>query len=129
MVEIQDNSTSYYKENLNVGAFDLYLGQTRLSANMDLSEFFRPYGALSYGGMSDAACYAMCLEALENSGNYYNLHQMVMQKGQLTPLLFRTYAVYMERGLLEGLSPARDNVFWYSMGKNLEDVMTIEYEE
>ena len=128
VVQIQDNSTTYYKENLYTGNYDLYLGQTRLSANMDLSEFFKPYGSLSYGGMSDASCYAMCLEALENSGNYYNLHQMVMQSGMLTPLLFRTYAVYMERGLLEGLSPARDNVFYYSIGKNLADAVTIEYE-
>ena len=47
IVEIQDNSTRYYKEKLMTDEWDLYLGQTRLSANMDLTAFFAPYGALS----------------------------------------------------------------------------------
>ena len=125
-VEIQDNSTRYYREELLTDNYDLYLGQTKLSANMDLSAFFAPYGALSHGDMDDAACYSMCLEALENSGNYYNLYQMILKDGQLTPILFRTYAVYAERGLMSGLSPSRDNVFWYSLGKTMNDAYAIE---
>ena len=126
VIELQDNSTPYYKDNLSMGNFDIYLGQTRLSANMDLSEFFMPYGFLSYGSMSNAACYSLCLDALENIGNYYNLHQMVLKDGQLTPVLFRTYAVYMDRGLMKNLNPARDNVFWYSIGKNMADALVSE---
>ena len=79
--------------------------------------------------MSNEELYALCLNSLENSGNYYNLHQMVVQDGMLTPILFRTYAVYIERGLMSGLSPARDNVYWYSIGKNMEDAMTIVVDE
>lgn len=123
VVEILDESTDSYKQDLSKGNFDLYLGQTRLSANMDLSEFFMPKGYLRYGSMENTACYALCLDSLENSGNYYNLHQMILQDGQLTPVLFRTYAVYMERGLLEGLSPSRDNIFWYSIGKSMEEAL------
>lgn len=126
VIEWQDNSTSYYKNNLSTGNFDLYMGQTRLSANMDLSEFFMPYGFLSYGSMSNAACYSLCLDALENIGNYYNLHQMILKDGQLTPVLFRNYAVYMERGLMKNLRPSRDNVFWYSIGKNMTDALKNE---
>lgn len=128
VVKIQDMSAKDYEQSLRDGKFDLYLGQTRLSANMDLSEFFLEKGYLRFGGMSNGSCYTMCLEALENSGNYYNLHQLVLKNGQLTPILFRTYAVYMERGLLEGLSPARDNVFWYSIGKTLEDALAVSEE-
>lgn len=126
VVEIQDNSTSYYKNNLSTGNYDIYLGQTRLSPNMDLSEFFMPYGFLSYGSMSNAACYSLCLESLENIGNYYNLHQMVLKDGQLTPVLFRTYAVYVERGLMKNLTPSRDNVFWYSIGKTMDEALKAE---
>lgn len=125
-VEILQHSTSYFRESVYAGNFDIYLGQTKLSANMDLSEFFAPYGDMSWGSMSNAGCYSMCLEALENIGNYYNLHQLVVQDGQLTPILFRTYAVYAERGLADDLAPARDNVFWYSIGKTLDEIMTIE---
>lgn len=129
VVELLELSTNFFKNSVYAGNFDLYLGQTQLSANMDLSEFFHPYGYMSWGSMSNDELYSMCLNALENSGNYYNLHQMVVQDGMLTPILFRTYAVYMERGLLGGLSPARDNVYWYSIGKNMDDAMTIVVDE
>lgn len=129
VVELLELSTNFFKNSVYAGNFDLYLGQTQLSANMDLSEFFHPYGYMSWGSMSNEELYSMCLNALENSGNYYNLHQMVVQDGMLTPILFRTYAVYMERGLMGGLSPARDNVYWYSIGKNMEDAMTIVVDE
>lgn len=125
-VTIEDNSTPYFVERLEAGNFDLYIGQTRLSPNMDLSEFFDEKGDLNFGGMEHSATYTMCEEALENSGNYYNLHQMVLRHGNLTPILFRTYGVYMERGLLDDLSPARDNVFWYSSGKSMEEALIRE---
>lgn len=125
-VTIQDNSTPYYRENLFAGNFDLYLGQTRLSHNMDLSAFYAPYGNLSWGGMSDSACYSMALEALENSGNYYNLHQLSLRDGRLCPILFRSYAVYVKRGLLKDFEPARDNIFWYSVGKDMSKALVNE---
>lgn len=124
-VILEDWSTAYYKEKLTTDDYDLYLGQTKLSATMDLSQFFAPYGAMSYGDMDDAACYSMANEALENSGNFYNLHQLIRADGQLVPILFRTYAVYAKRGYVEGLTPARDNVFFYTLGKNLTEIMTI----
>lgn len=129
VVKVEDNSSNYYREGLIAGNYDLYLGQTRLSSSMDLQEFFAPYGALSYGGMEDPVLYSLSLDALENSGNFYNLHKMIMEKGQLVPILFRTYAVYGKRGLAQSLSPARDNVFYYSLGKRLDDVKQIEYSE
>ena len=40
---------------------------------------------LPYGGMSDPELYALCLKALESSGNYPALHEAVMESGQLCP--------------------------------------------
>jgi hypothetical protein len=96
---------------------------------MDLGQFFAPYSALSYGDLDDAACYSMAADALENSGNYYNLHQLIQADGQLVPILFRTYGVYAKRGLVNYLTPARDNVFFYTLGKELADVMTIVFDD
>jgi hypothetical protein len=92
---------------------------------MDLTAFFKEDGALSWGGMDNAACLDMCEEALENSGNYTSLHQMILRNGQLVPVLFRSYAVYAARGLAKDLEPSRDNVFWYSMGKSMAEARTI----
>ena len=119
-VTVSELSGSAYTNALYNWEFDLYLGQTMLSANMDLTAFFSGNGALRYGGVNDVAAYTLCQQALENHGNYYTLHQTVMDNGLLCPVLFRSYAVYAIRGLLTGLTPARDNVFYYSIGKTMD---------
>ncbi len=119
-VEMKELSTENYQYALKTGSYDLYLGQTKLSANMDLSAFFYTAGALNYGNLSNVSIYSLCLESLANHGNYYTLHQKVMENGLLCPILFRSYAIYADRGLLSGLTPARDNVFYYSLGKTME---------
>ena len=125
VVEVFACDYTDYRAVLRDGNFDLYLGQTKLSPNMDLSKFFQKDASLSWGGMADEACLRMCQEALENSGNYYNLHQMILRNGQLVPILFRSQAVYAERGLVRDLDPSRDNVFYYSMGKSLEEARSV----
>ncbi len=114
-------NTAAFQKQLKTGEYDLYLGQTRLSANMDLSAYFTKKGSLNYGGLADTTAYAMCLEALANKGNYYNLHKEVMDRGLICPVLFRSYAVYATRGLVTQLNPARDNMFYYSIGRTMED--------
>ena len=117
-----------FANRVEIGNYDLYLGCTRLSANMDLSTFFAPNGRLNHNGLSDEGIYALCLDALENHGNYYTLYQKVAQDGRIVPLIFCSYAVYATRGLLSGLEPARDNVFFYTIGKTLEDArMAVDY--
>ena len=123
-----EKNTSDFQKWLLAGNYDLYLGQTRLSANMDLSPFYKPWGDMSYNGISDESLYALCLDALENSGNYYNLHQAAANDGRICPVLFCGYAVYAERGLLTDLQPSRDNVFFYTLGRTEADAQTaIDY--
>lgn len=112
-------NTQAYQQALEKGEYDLYLGQTKLSPNMDLSAFFAVDGNLNFGGFSDVTLYTMCTEALANYGNFYTLHQNVMNDGRLVPILVRSYAIYATRGLLTGLTPARDSVFYYSLGKSM----------
>ena len=111
-----------FVERVQIGNYDIYLGCTRLSSNMDLSAFFAPGGSLSHNGLADENLYALCLDALENHGNYYTLYQKLAQDGRMVPLIFCSYAVYANRGMLSGLTPARDHVFYYTVGKTLEDV-------
>ena len=123
-----EQETNKYLSDIRVGKYDLYLGQTRLSTNMDLTPFFHPYGNMSRNGVADTDLYALCLDALENSGNFYNLHKAVADDGSIIPILFGSYAVYATRGLVTNLSPARDCVFFYSLGRTDADAMTpIDY--
>lgn len=123
VVELNALKGNAYTSALKNRNFDLYLGQTRLSPNMDLSAFFATYGELSWGGVNDLGAYALSLQSLENHGNYFTLHKLVMDQGLICPILFRSYSIYADRGLLSDLTPTRDSVFYYSMGKTLESAL------
>lgn len=122
-VQMKEVDTEDYQYALRMREYDLYVGKTRLSANMDLSAFFYTDGALSYGKLNDVELYTLCKDALANHGNYYTLHQTVMNDGRLCPILFCSYAVYATRGLMTNLTPARDNIFYYSMGRTMESAL------
>lgn len=122
VVEMMEHTGNDYYYYLNLLEFDIYVGQTRLSPNMDLTSFFSSGGALRYGGIPDETIYAMCKEALANQGNYLNLYQMLAEDGRLCPVLFQTYSVHATRGLLTGLKPSRDNVFYYDLGKSMSQI-------
>lgn len=111
-----------YQEVLSAGTYDIYLGQTRLSPNYNLCEFFRLWGNLSWGGLPTQEILDMCVKSLANSGNYYNLLQKIADDGRIVPVLFGHYNVYSERGLFDGLDPARDNCFYYSLGKTMSEI-------
>ena len=126
--EVLACNSKTFKEVLSRADYDLYLGQTKLPANMDLSEFFRPYGNLSRNGISDAALLSRCHDALANRGNYTNLHQQVMEEGRICPILFHQYAIYATRGLISEMDPSRDAVFFYRLDKTLAEIQDeIEY--
>ena len=120
-VEMKELGGSRYTDAIKTRQYDIYLGQTRLSPNMDLSAFFATYGELSWGGVNDLSAYTLSLQALENHGNYFTLHKQVMDRGLLCPVLFRSYAIYASRGLVSNLTPSRDSVFFYTSGRTLED--------
>lgn len=118
-----ESGGTLFKNTIVAGNYDMYLGMTRLSPNMDMTEFFRPYGEMSRGGLSHEILYDMCLKALEDSGNFYNFYQKLAEDGRIIPLMFGYYNVYAHRGLMPDLNPSRDNVFYYSMGKTMEDIL------
>ncbi len=125
-----ESSGHNFRDIIDAGNYDIYLGMTRLSANMDLSEFFRPYGEMGRGGLQHETLYEMCLNSLQDYGNYYNLYQKLAEDGRIIPVMFGYYNVYAERGLMPDLDPARDNVFYYSLGKTMEATqINAEYEE
>ena len=125
-VVMSELDTDAFRKALRSGSYDLYLGQTKLSPNMDLTAFFSNEGSMRYGGLNDVALNALCQEALANQGNYYNLHQQAADDGRITSIAFLNYAVFADRGLITKMIPARDNIFYYDLGKSLEDVLKID---
>ena len=122
-VTMKELGGNAYVDAVKARQYDIYLGQTKLSPNMDLTPFFRLYGSLSFGIINDSSIYAMCQQALANSGNYYNLHETIAEDGRIVPVLFQVHSVHATRGLLTTMAPARDNVFHYTVGKVMADVL------
>lgn len=115
IVTVDARASDDFVDALDAGDYDLYLAQTKLSPNMDLSHFFSAEGELSYGGLANINYYTLCLKALENEGNAYTFYQTIMDEALLCPILFRGYAVYAARGLMTNLAPTRDNLFYYTI--------------
>lgn len=120
-VTVSALSGEKYTKALADGKYDLHLGQTKLSANMDLTAFFNKDGALNFGSLTDPVCDSLCQEAMANAGNYYTLHKAVMTDGMLCPVLFKGYAIYASRGTFDTLEPSRDSLLFYTLGKSMDD--------
>ncbi len=120
VLEYGGSTSPTYEEVLIAGNYDMYLGQTKLPPTYELTAFFRPWGTLRYGGITDNTLYTMSNESVANEGNYYTLNQMIADDGKIIPILFGTYSIYAERGQLLDLNPSRDNVFFYTLGKTME---------
>ena len=101
-----------YQEAMYYRDFDFYLAEVRLTADFDLTSFFTSGGIMNYGGMTNEDVVELCEASLENSGNYYNLFETIMDEGLLCPILFKTRAVYSSRGAVSGLDPAPSNIFY-----------------
>lgn len=110
-MEVSAVDAAAYKTALSKGNFDLYYGETRLTANFDLSEFFKDKGALSYGRIASDSLYELCIKAYENSGNFVELCSRIAQDGRLCPVVFKSYGVFITRGRMTQLVPGLDCVF------------------
>lgn len=117
-----------YKARLNKGEFDMYIGEVRLSANFDLSQFFAEDGSMNFGGISNREIYDLCIETLKNSGSSYELYSKIAEYALLCPILFKTYSVMVTRGKMSNVQPALDNVFHLPGGRSLVSA-GVTYEE
>ena len=110
--------------------FDLYLGEVRLTASFNLSEFFMKYGDLQFGSISNTGLVTLCTEALANSGSYSELHRQVLDFAPICPIVFKSYAIYVTRGKITNNSPGVDLVFHDSLqARSLSDAYGLNREE
>ena len=121
---------SKYQQALQRQDFDVYLGEVRLTANFNLSEFFMKYGNLQYGSISNTGLVTLCSEALANSGSYSELHRQVLDFAPICPIIFKSYAIYVTRGKITNNAPGVDCVFLDGQqARSLADVYGSDREE
>ena len=110
-VKVSALERNAYQTALEKSEFDLYIGETRLTANFDLTEFFLKYGNLQFGSISNTGFVTLCTEALANSGAYTDLYSQLLREAPICPVVFKSYAVYVTRGMIETNHPGLDYVF------------------
>lgn len=98
---------------INTGEYDLYFEEVTLRPDFDLRPLFEFAGALNYTNFTmDDEMRRLYANALENSGNRYDLYQHIMDNAYICPVLFRNNAVFTTRGVFTGLNPTPGNLFY-----------------
>lgn len=100
-----------YKKALEQGNFDLYLGETRLTGDLDLTPFFTAGSGLCYGGAPDKTL-AAALASAKATGDWAEFYQGFADNAPFAPLCFKTGAVLTQWGRVSGLSPTQGNLFY-----------------
>ena len=114
-----------YLAALEKGDFDLYLGETRMTADFDLTPFLAAGGALNYGGYADgealsllSAFRAATGKARVSAGRALYAH--LAEHPPFVPLCFKRWSLLTQWGQTGGATPTQQNVFYGFAGWNIE---------
>lgn len=124
-VDLQQRSFEDYSAALRAGNFDLYLGETVLTADFDLSALLSPGGPLNYGRWTSEEIVSLltALAAAPAGGESAAAHDLFAHLNEqipIAPVCFKNGSVLTQWGRLTGLSPARSNVFYRLDGWMIE---------
>lgn len=105
-----------YAAALTGGDFDLYLAETVLTADFDLSPLLSPSGELNYGGWlaedTDPILQAIREADWITLSPVARLFDLLNAQAPIVPILFKNGSVLTQWGQLSGLTPVRNNVFY-----------------
>lgn len=113
-----------YEQALRAGHFDLFLGETMLTADFDLTELLTKAGALNYGKYSNAETAALLSAFRAGDGQARGtaalaLYRKLGEDVPFAPLCFKNASVLTQWGLISGLSPSQNNAFFNLSGWKL----------
>ena len=116
-VNLRKLSWEEYLSTLEKGDFDLYLGETRMTADFDLTPFLTAGGALNYGGYADAQAGQLLASFRAASGSARgtyarSLYAYLAQHPAFVPLCFKHWSLLTQWGQVEGATPTQQNVFY-----------------
>ena len=104
-IKVNLSSLDYnsYLERLASGLYDLYVGEVKLTADMDLSMFFSPEGAAGYGLLPDSASAKAFYDWRAGTVETNTFAQVFLQDLPFVPLCFRSGVLYYAKELqMEG---------------------------
>ena len=106
-----------YLEALEKGEFDMYYGEVRLTADFDLTPLLVYGGSVNYGNVTNPI-YAEAINAYLAADDEHRAEacsamlQVVSENLPILPVCFEKHEVCAHRGVVGGLTPTQDNIFY-----------------
>lgn len=97
---------------LQKNQFDLYLGEYRLTADMDLSPFFAAGGAVCYGNTAASGFYTAFSKWRAGGAKLSDLTADFDRETPFIPVCYRLGAVSYPRGFYGNIAATGDNIFY-----------------
>lgn len=116
-VELRQLAFEDFTAALTAGNFDLYLGETALTADFDLSHLLASDGALNYSRWRDETADGL-LQAMRSASPEDkptaagDLFARLNEETPIVPVAFKNGSILTQWGRVSGLSPVRGNAFY-----------------
>ena len=113
-VEVTIESKDYeaYLSALKSGEFDLYLGEVKLTNDLDLSAFFSPSGAASYGIATGGAMSAAYAAFRADTAQFDAFQKAFLEETPMIPLMFRNGVIAFSRSISGQMQASVSDIFY-----------------
>ena len=95
---------------LQSGDFDVYYGETQLTADFDLRPLLSENGSLNYGGYASETMSA-AIAAQRSGDNIVDFYQTFLSEMPIVPVAFECGQIIIRKGLIDNYQPAPYNAF------------------
>ena len=99
-----------YLSMLQSGDFDVYYGETQLTADFDLRPMLSSGGSLNYGGYSSEAM-ASAITAYRSGDDVTGFYQTFLSEMPVVPIAFECGQMIIRKGLIDNYAPSPYNAF------------------
>ncbi len=113
---ITEHNAADYRSAVQASNFQLYIGETRLYANNDLSEFFTADGALSYGGTASGQVASSYRSMRQGEIGYNSFCNVFFDQSPFIPLVFRNGVSFFTQTMSYNVKSSMSDPFF-----NIED--------
>ena len=100
-----------YVSRLRDGLFDLYVGEVKLPANMDLSMFFSPEGSIRYGISNSGNINSAYSDFLRGTIDITTFAKVFDEEKPFVPICFRQALMYYSRELKYEAGISENDIF------------------
>lgn len=118
-VEVRALPWEEYTAALAAGDFDLYYGETRLTADWNLKSLLEPGGSLNYGRWSHPDTSRLLAElagAQDRTAAMRALCTHLKEQAPILPVCFKSVSLLTQAEVVEGISPTAAEPF-YNLGQ------------